>query len=241
MKIINFKLIALSFIIISCLCLIIDISTRSLKHKSKKSKLRTKSRSKSKSKSRTKADGVPWTREVGMGFIRDLSKLILEEPADKKERDIFYRDVFSFCFNAFEEDKENVGNLTTAKSFWNKASTLQNVEANFQTKDYLNTILLKMAYINVVDNNQNSTCMESLNLKADSNVNKKKVAALYKKAFAGFTNPLQNAQKFMNSHYDRYRDEIPDDAFTNMNIQSGGGAKPNNDVEKSSSELNKQR
>jgi hypothetical protein len=232
---INIKLIALSLIIISCLCLINDISSRSLKNKMKKSKALSKSRSRTKAKD----DGKPWTREVGMGFIRDLSKLILEIPSNKSDRDLFLQNIYQFCFNAFEEDKENHGNLETAKSLWSNLSSmpLDTVEANFKTTRYQNTLLMRMASIEVMDNNQNSTCMQSLTLKDDKEIDKKKVSLLFKKTFSGYSSPLKNAKKFMNSHYDRYRSQMPDDAFINMNIESGGGVKEKPDVEKSSSSL----
>ena len=81
------------------------------------------------------------------------------------QRDIFMQNIFQFCFNKFEnDDNPNNNNLETAKQLWTYLSSLplDTIKANFKTTRYQNTILLKMASIEVVDDNQNSTCMQSM-------------------------------------------------------------------------------
>jgi len=174
-------------------------------------------------------DDLVYDRDLAITFTKKLAKIIIDVPNEPIRQRQFLR-TFEECFNNFESKPAEYDPII--KSFYMKCFEMRKeVSSKWNNKIFNDNIMTKLATEKIQDKGEDSTCQVALPFVA--NVDNEKVIRLFRNTFSQFVSTPSTAKPFITSMYSRYRESLPDNAFTNINRESGATVPSENKKERS--------
>lgn len=158
---------------------------------------------------------IVYNKSIALAFTKNLVKLIINTPSTKLEQDEFTYNL-NKCFSYFNEKPD------VLKDFYLKCQEISdNPHKKWNTNIFDSIIMSKLAFIRIMKmNGQVSTCQ--LELPYNKTPNKDKIAELFNDFFNKYKSKNSlSALPFISSHFSIYRNHLPENAFINMNKESG--------------------